>query len=230
MTLLDVLSGPFFTTYIKTGTIALQSVGRPGVDSVYSLYNGVLRLELPRDRYERAGLSGSPIRDGGRKHMKERFAVEVNLRLPSMVAGRKGFERLKRAAGGVLNETTKWLFADLKGELEQDDAPIQQLATEMKEVQLRTDRATVTCPPMVLSRANRGPYADAVFEDEAMELLEWMDLVQMGSPRVQVGTEIDPFLSRYAVPGAEAELDIVRLSWHGFIPTVWVRDVLATWL
>lgn len=230
MTLLDVLSGPFFTTYIKTGSIALQSAGRPGVDSVYSLYNGVLRLELPRDRYERAGLSGSPIRDGGRKHMKERFAVDVNLRLPSMVAGRKGFERLKRAAENVLKETTKWLFADLKGQLEHDDAPILKFAAEMKDVQMRTDRTTVLCPPMGLSRTDRGAYADAVFEDEAMELLEWTDLVQMGSPRVQVNTDINSFLSRYAVPGAETELEIVRLSWHGFIPTDWVRDVLAIWL
>lgn len=34
---------------------------------------GVLRLELGKDKYERTGLTGKPIRSGGRKHAKERF-------------------------------------------------------------------------------------------------------------------------------------------------------------
>ena len=34
---------------------------------------GMLRLELPKDVYERVGLVGKPILDGGRKHMKSRF-------------------------------------------------------------------------------------------------------------------------------------------------------------
>ena len=36
---------------------------------------GLLRLELPREIYERAGLMGKPIRDGGRKHMKTRYGM-----------------------------------------------------------------------------------------------------------------------------------------------------------
>ena len=34
---------------------------------------GVLRLELAKDKYERCGLVGEPIRDAGRKHIKTRF-------------------------------------------------------------------------------------------------------------------------------------------------------------
>ena len=34
---------------------------------------GVLRLDLDKESYERAGLQGSPTRDGGRKHVKARF-------------------------------------------------------------------------------------------------------------------------------------------------------------
>ena len=39
---------------------------------------GVLRLELPKDIYERVGLVGSPIRDGGRKHAKARYGMNVD--------------------------------------------------------------------------------------------------------------------------------------------------------
>ena len=74
----------------------MLSEGRPGVDDRYSLkdgklvtmccraemsaldsrliiISGILRLELARDKYERCGLVGEPIRDAGRKHMKTRF-------------------------------------------------------------------------------------------------------------------------------------------------------------
>ena len=37
------------------------------------LISGILRLELAKDRYERCGLVGQPIRDVGRKHIKTRY-------------------------------------------------------------------------------------------------------------------------------------------------------------
>jgi ribonuclease P/MRP protein subunit RPP40 len=39
-------------------------------------------------------------------------AVEVNLRQPSMVGGKKGFERILWASKNVLNESLAWLFID----------------------------------------------------------------------------------------------------------------------
>ena len=37
------------------------------------LMSGILRLELAKDKYERCGLVGQPIRDAGQKHIKTRF-------------------------------------------------------------------------------------------------------------------------------------------------------------
>ena len=42
--------------------------------------SGILRLELAKDKYERCGLVGQPIRDAGRKHMKTRYGVSNRLR------------------------------------------------------------------------------------------------------------------------------------------------------
>ena len=39
--------------------------------------------------------------------------VEINLRLPSMVHGKKGFERIVWAFKNVLNQSVAWLFFDL---------------------------------------------------------------------------------------------------------------------
>ena len=95
----------------------MLSEGHPGIDSRFSLYEGkhdltsrvssrrlrlcacfwaersvgVLRLELPKEVYERTGLKGSLTRDGGRKHIKSRYSTisldpfppEKELSLPS---------------------------------------------------------------------------------------------------------------------------------------------------
>lgn len=37
------------------------------------LISGILRLELAKDKYERCGLIGQPIRDVGRNHLKTRY-------------------------------------------------------------------------------------------------------------------------------------------------------------
>ena len=165
-----------------------------------------------------------------------------------MVAGRKGFERLKRAADNVLNAETKFLFADCERSVDgkatvslMDEArPLWAFKPIVKKAETKVLEHSVLVPPMDLARsagnknAQSADLEDAVFEEEAMDLLEWLDLAMLPSPRVAVGDGIDPFLSRYAVPGTELgeteEQDVVCVSWRGFLPSDWVRDVLTLWL
>ena len=37
---------------------------------------GLLRIELPKEVYERTGLLGQPIEDGGRKQVKTRYGKQ----------------------------------------------------------------------------------------------------------------------------------------------------------
>lgn len=105
----------------------------------------MLRLELDRATYERCGLVGTPIEDGGRKHQKARFCksiylicfdadislvVELNLRLPSMLHGKKGFERIVWTFKNVLTQSLTWLFVDLKGTPEQEGKHLTVLRYE----------------------------------------------------------------------------------------------------
>jgi ribonuclease P/MRP protein subunit RPP40 len=53
----------------------MLSEGRPLVDNAFSLYDGVLRIELDRPTYEKCGLQGNPIEDGGKKHQKARWGA-----------------------------------------------------------------------------------------------------------------------------------------------------------
>ena len=77
----------------------MLSEGRPGIDDKYSLKDGdlslellshsklsvaigVLRLDLAKENYERCGLVGKAVQDGGRKHVKSRYGGQRQVLLP----------------------------------------------------------------------------------------------------------------------------------------------------
>ena len=62
-----------------------------------------------------------------------------------------------------------------------------------------------------------------------MELLEWVGMLALRSPRIQPGSSVDPFLCRYVVPGhGEASTrQLVCLKWRGFMPAEFVRNLLV---
>ena len=84
-------------------------------------------------------------------------------------------------------------------------------------------------------------------EDEiaAAELLEWLSLVAMDSPRVREADDIDSYLCRYDIPdfatsspsvssesGASrlesaVVQDLIRLRWHGFMGSSFITKIFA---
>jgi ribonuclease P/MRP protein subunit RPP40 len=70
---LDLLTGEFFNSYIKSGDITMLSEGRSGSDTVISLAEGILRIECDKPTYEKLGLEGKAVGSEGRKHVKARF-------------------------------------------------------------------------------------------------------------------------------------------------------------
>ncbi|KAF2808428.1 uncharacterized protein BDZ99DRAFT_371552, partial [Mytilinidion resinicola] len=225
MTLLEVISGDFFTNYIKKGNIMMLSEGRPTVDNVFSLYEGILKLELDRPTYERCGLVGKPIEDGGKKHKKARYVVELDLRSPSMLHGKRGFERLIRACREHLSDSLTWLFHDLQPSTESnEETPISAFHAIIKTIKPTTTPLPSTKSP-VLSSAN---LPDTYDPDDSASLLEYLHLLSLSSPRLHASDSIDPYLSRYEVPefgehsGTEVR-NLVKLRWHGFIPPLFVR-------
>ena len=85
-------------------------------------------------------------------------------------------------------------------------------------------------PPLaILEESNR-----LEFDEYATEVYEWLSLVRLGSPRVAVGDNIDPYLSTYAVPGGldpdgdgPQENRLCMVSWEGFLAPTWTRKLLA---
>ncbi|KAJ5454334.1 uncharacterized protein N7458_005290 [Penicillium daleae] len=228
----DLLEHEFFNTYIKTGNILMISEGRAGSDNVFTLHDGILKIELGRETFERTGLTGKPIRSGGRKHAKERFLIELNLRLPSMLHGKKGFDRIVWAFKNVLNQSLAWLFCDLEPTSgNQDTKPIQKQNPQMinSEV-LKSKLGQISTPPMQGLVSNDMSEAD--MQESCGAFAEWIAMVQLGSPRVSAGDDVDSYLSRYSVPGVDAPstANLISLKWHGLIPAKWILQLLLSLL
>ena len=92
----------------------MLSEGQLGVQNTFKLKDGVLTLNIDKATYERCGLVGTVALSPGRKHVKPRFLVELDLKQNSMQNGKKGFEKIKYAFKNVLNESLAWLFVDVE--------------------------------------------------------------------------------------------------------------------
>ncbi|CZT41850.1 uncharacterized protein RSE6_01649 [Rhynchosporium secalis] len=208
-----LLEGEFFNEYIKKGNILMLSEGKSDIDNVYSLREGVLTLHLDKESYERAGIVGKPDGVKGKRGTKPRWVVEIELRSPSMLHGKKGFDRIVYTFKNVLNIPVTWLFVDL-GKDTPTPSPMEAhfpiTKTVTPEVQEMQVNAPSLQPPTDIDSSYGGD-----FEDYAAETHEWLSLILLDSPRIHPEDKIDPYLSRYAPPGDIHTSHGLHTAWMG---------------
>ncbi|RYP69117.1 hypothetical protein DL771_006271 [Monosporascus sp. 5C6A] len=208
MKLGQILEGDFFTEYIKIGLLVMY---------------------LDKETYERAGLVGKPYGVKGQRGLKPRWIVEFDLRSPSMLHGKKGFDRLAYACKHVLNKPTSWLFCNLSKNPSPDPLakhyPVRYTSVPGFDEDLAVAIPPLRPPPAVLERSNR-----LELDEYATDVYEWLSLIRLGSPRILASDKIDPYLSTYAVPGGAEDIGegrLCKVSWKGFISSTWTRNLLA---
>ncbi|KAL2143784.1 hypothetical protein VTI28DRAFT_9999 [Corynascus sepedonium] len=226
LSLHDILTGDFFTEYIKKGDVVMLSEGRRGIDNVFALRRGALTMFLDKETYERAGLVGKPDGAKGNRGTRPRWIVEFDLTAPSMFPGKKGFDRLVYASKNALAEPITWLFCNVSATVPNPD-PLS-----------RHSPIGYTCNPSISEVINAmmpglSPSASFLssdgrddFEDFSTSVYEWLSLIRLQSPRVEVGDQIDPYLSRYNIPEGGGEGKVCRISWQGFMGPSWSRQTL----
>jgi ribonuclease P/MRP protein subunit RPP40 len=172
--------------------------------------------------------------------------VELDLQLPSMTHGKKGFDRIVHAFKTVLNQSLAWLFADLDHSDLNSGMYISTSRVELRiyahtrpgpvslhhpilyDIQPEITKLPDVIVPIINSEES---ISDPMYEEQ---LLEWLGMVSLESPRLRPGS-IDRYLCRYDLPeefesedmAALAPQNLVRLRWHGFAPS---KFILNTWL
>jgi ribonuclease P/MRP protein subunit RPP40 len=228
MKLGEIIESEFLNTYIKQGNIMMLSEGRPLIDDRFELYEGTLRMELTRPTYERCGLQGTPIEDGGKKHQKQRWVVEYDLRASSMKHGKKGFSRLEWACKNVLDRSLTWLFCNF------NPSSIESLAEGKEPISKHAPRLHIILPGEVrmdnvlVPQLSVSQLTNLYAEEDALDLLEYLHMVQLKSPRIEKGDNINPHLSRYEVPDlgkGVTSKNLVTVRWRGFMSPAFARDL-----
>ena len=227
------LEGRLFNDLIKRpgSNIIALSEGTPGVDDKFSLLNGKLRLDLGKETYQKAGLQGEVIKEtAARRHVKTRWRVEYDLRDPSCVEGKKGFEKLKSAgrSEGVLGQGRCWLVADVEGmgggeaegRLKEVLGSLHPTVCEAKAEVQSMERMLV---PDVL---RTGIGIETLDEEEWWEQAEWLDLVALGSLSVKEWHAADPNISRYSVPEPATARNLRVMKWDGLMSSEWITKLV----
>lgn len=161
--------------------------------------------------------------------------IEINLRSPSMLHGKKGFERLRWAFSNVLSNAITWLFYDFELE-EEKSTSADTVAPSGKPIAAHHPVNKICTPSIGKRQRVVQPHFTveaieiaSVFEAKATEYHEWLALVVLDSPRVQEDDIIDSYLSRYAVPDDEPTVisGVVLVTWSGLISANWIRQLLV---
>lgn len=156
--------------------------------------------------------------------------VEFDLRVPSMVHGKKGFSRLEWACKNVLDQSLTWLFYNLNPSSSKS-LPESREPISKHQPFLHIMKPTITRLPSVLVPSLNIADPGGLYDQEnALALHEYIHLLSLGSPRLSSLDEIDPHLSRYEVPrfdidSAVGPRDLVKLSWRGFVSPQFVRKL-----
>ncbi|KAI2609337.1 ribonuclease P 40kDa subunit [Hypoxylon fragiforme] len=190
---------------------------------------GVLTMYLEKETYERAGLVGKTHGVKGKRGLKPRWIVQVDLRSPSMLHGKKGFDRLAYACKNVFNTPVTWLFHRLT-KTPTPDPLLRHYPTKYTSRPEISEDLFMNIPLLKPSPAILEPQNRLDLDDFALDIYEWLSLVRLNSPRLRVGDKIDPYLSDYSVPGQAEEIQegkLCRISWQGFISPKWTQKLLA---
>ena len=233
MKLGEVLEEEFVESYVRQGSIAMLSEGRPLVDNCFSLFDGILRLEIDRPTYERCGLVGTRIEDGGKKYQNARWVIEFDLRSTAMRKGKKGLSRLQWACKNVLNASIAWLFWNANPSsaeaLREGKEVLSKHAPKITDMTPEVSRLRNVLVPTLRTQNLPNVYD----EIESLDLLEYLHMLHLGSPRVNASDNIDPHLCRYDVPDFGTGIttqNLMCVSWRGFMTPTFVRAVyLAVW-
>lgn len=164
-------------------------------------------------------------------------AIEIDLRSPSMLHGKKGFERVLWAFTNVLINAVTWLFYDFHDQTEKDkNQSTETIAPSRKPIAAHHPIAK-TCAPKITLRERvvqphftiRSTEMAAILEAKSTELHEWFGLTVLGSPRIQEDDIVDPYLCRYVVPDDDPVIvsGVATLQWSGLIPASWIRKLVV---
>lgn len=169
------------------------------------------------------------------------IAVEIDLRDPTMLHGKKGFERIVWSFTNVLNDPVDFVFCDLVQVKSGTTPPCPILASlggsppnvNAQQVVTSAVRVPSFHPPkgaMIQGggTSSAAEYQREVWREWAIHVYEWLALASVGpADRIKAADNVDSYLSTYYVEQEEGKKDgiqVTRLTFRGLIPAAWIAS------
>ena len=93
-----------------------------------------------------------------------------------------------------------------------------------------SEAVTVEIPQLQPPNEPKNKFEDN-FGDFAVDVYEWLSLICLESPRIDINDEIDPFLSRYVSPKPDSisteTAELVKITWQGFMSPIWAHRIFV---
>ncbi|ODQ54671.1 hypothetical protein SAICODRAFT_29364 [Saitoella complicata NRRL Y-17804] len=224
------LEGAVLDGLIKNGFLLALSDTQIDSQDTFCIADGVLRMALTKETYEKAGLEGHVSKFG----KKRRWNVTVDLKASGMVAGKKEFERLRWSfTETLLSAPVQFTFAVAKATPELILVLTTHLcpgaASMMVAPNVRNPSQALAVPSFTPPEGCT--LGDDYWKEWALDLHEWIALAQLGSDRLwdtDTG-RIDPYYSTYAPPPpnpSSTPTSLTHISYMGgLIPTTIITDI-----
>jgi ribonucleases P/MRP protein subunit RPP40 len=150
-----------------------------------------------------------------------------------MLHGKKGFDRLVYVAKTVLNQSLVWLFLDLNSPGLEEELSMPLLAHHPTIHNLKQTSHTLTdtiVPAYITSfPAPNLNLSSEESQEKICDMLEYVDLLALVSPRLQFTDSIDPYLSTYRISEASTQPRNIRIfTWTGLISVSWMLELLCS--
>jgi len=143
-----------------------------------------------------------------------------------MLHGKKGFDRVLHAFKNVLTAPVTWLFSDLGAETHSPDPMMEHFPIVVKCIPKQVHIPRAIIPSLQPPLESREEYRDDL-NDFSVDIYEWLALLSLDSPRLDLDDHTDPFLSRYAPPTAVGPdhlvKKVVKITWEGFLSPSWAH-------
>ncbi|ODQ66330.1 hypothetical protein NADFUDRAFT_50245 [Nadsonia fulvescens var. elongata DSM 6958] len=255
----EFMAIPAFWKLVVRGQVAIISETQLDHQNVMAILGGTLHLSLLRDTYEQCGLLGEPIKwsvphvnDSGAR-LQQRYKVKIDLKTISAHESK----RLKYALQeGALKESFPFLvsmpqstWSSHESELSESMARWSGLIKSQTVVEPEIiHRSNIKCPSwdMPNKESLKQELSTTTISDElwrecfqewALAIDEWAQLMVLGSDRVRASDNIDSYLSSYTLDSSlEEGQELTHIQWTGvtsseFPLAIWnqLADVSVPW-
>ncbi|KAI9021662.1 ribonuclease P 40kDa subunit-domain-containing protein [Phycomyces nitens] len=227
-----LLDPTFLKTYVQSGdkSLVLHSIDThlDSDDVIVMDLNGTLVMNLTKSTHEIFGIQARKQTRADKK--RQRYVVSINLADPKLMPGSKMYERLLLCLESAFKNSVKMLAASVDkvtGSTLDIEWPAGVIYKRLENSTHIEDLSGITIP----SFDNLRPAActsEKIWEQKAVDAVEWLGLVHLKAKRLFSNDKPDPFVSIYRAPVPNAvHQQGVLVSWKGFILPSLINSLLS---